>query len=48
MVSMVTRKFHLVGSKKEIFRYNCNNGYIDIYDEEPLPHTNLSNLLDIC
>jgi hypothetical protein len=45
--SMITRKFHLVAAKKGSFD-NCNNGYIDIYDEELLPHTNLSNLLDIC
>jgi hypothetical protein len=33
-------------SKKGIF--NCNNGYIDIYDEELLPHTKPSSLLGIC
>ena len=44
MVSMVTRKFHLVAAKKEIFWYNCNNGYIDIYDKDLPPHTRAYNM----
>jgi uncharacterized membrane protein len=35
-------------TKKRIFLIYSNNGYIDRYDEEVVPHTIVSNLLGIC